>query len=114
MLHSRAPGLQCQILFAQQILQNSAHDVRLQEISQKGFAHSLLPKKKIVQAQVLLDVYEHQGMEALSQFRLPLLTWKESEELKAACRIEGPSGNRMLFLCRLIIFSDEDHSVKLP
>lgn len=45
-----------------------------------------------VQAQVLLDVYENNGKNALTAYRLPLLTWKQSEELKAAHRHEALPG----------------------
>lgn len=46
----------------------------------------------LLKAQVLLDVYETQGEHELTQYRIPLLTWKESEELKAAYKLEALPG----------------------
>ena len=46
----------------------------------------------LFQAQLLLDVLETEGEDALMAHRIPLLTWRQSEDLKAAYRIEGPPG----------------------
>lgn len=37
-------------------------------------------------------MYESEGEDALASFRIPLLTWRQSEELKAAHRLEAPPG----------------------
>ena len=36
-----------------------------------------------MQAHKLLDVLEHEGAQALAEYRLPLLNWKEAQELKS-------------------------------
>lgn len=46
----------------------------------------------------MLEIYEDEGPDALAEFRLPLLTWKEAQQLKAEHALLLESSGRCPYL----------------